>query len=305
MDAGSSKAVVAAFAANLGIALSKLVAFTLTGATSMLAEAVHSFADCGNQGLLILGASRAKRAPSEVHPFGFGRERYFWAFVVAVVLFALGGVFAMVEGVEKILHPKPLEQPAIAFGILGFAIALESVSLRTALREARALYGRGSLLAFIKETKAAELPVILLEDLAALAGLVLALLGVGAAVISGDARADGLGSIAIGVLLSWVAFVLASKMRSLLVGESASADRVEAIRRALLAGGRLRRVIHLRTVHLSPDELLVAVKAEFDREIAFPDLAEEIDRVERRVRAEVPESCVIYIEPDVWHDPPA
>lgn len=302
MHEGSSKAIVAAFAANLGIALAKLLGFALTGAASMLAEAVHSFADCGNQGLLILGGARAKRAATSEHPFGHGRERYFWAFVVAVVLFSIGGVFAIFEGLEKLEHPKPLEEPLVAIAILVFAIALEGVSLRTALREARTLRGGGSLFRFVRDTKAAELPVILLEDIAALIGLLLALCGIGLTALTGDPRLDALGSIAIGVLLSAVAIVLASKMRSLLVGESASDARVMAIREALLEGPRLRRIIHLRTVHLSPDELLIAVKAEFDPTIAFAELAQEIDRMEQHVRARVPESCVIYIEPDVFRE---
>jgi cation diffusion facilitator family transporter len=302
MHEGNSKAIVAAFAANLGIAAAKLVGFAFTGAASMLAEAVHSLADCGNQGLLLLGAARAKRGPTSAHPFGHGRERYFWAFVVAVVLFILGGVFAITEGVAKLRHPHPLQSPLLALAILVFATVLETLSLRTALREASALRGEGSLWRFIHETKAAELPVILLEDMAALVGLLLALAGVSLSMLTGDARVDALGSIAIGVLLTLVAIVLASKMRSLLVGEAASATSVVEIRDALLRDSRLRRIIHLRTVHLSPDELLIAVKAEFDREITFAELAAEIDRVERRVRERLSESCVIYIEPDVWHD---
>jgi cation diffusion facilitator family transporter len=240
-----------------------------------------------------------------VHPFGHGPERYFWAFVVAVVLFTVGGLFAIVEGIEKLKHPQPLESPLVAIAILGIAIVLESGSLFVALREAQPLRGESSLWSFIRHTKAAELPVILLEDIAALLGLVLALLGVSLSMLTGEPRFDALGSIAIGSLLAAVAFVVASKMRSLLIGESASSADQTAIRQALLEGTRLRRIIHLRTLHLSPDELLVAVKAEFDREIGFAELAQEIDRVEQRVRARVQESCVIYIEPDVWHDPKA
>jgi cation diffusion facilitator family transporter len=301
MHEGKSKAIIAAFAANLGIAAAKLVCFAFTGAASMLAEAVHSLADCGNQGLLILGTARAKRGPTPEHPFGHGPERYFWAFVVAVVLFAVGGVFAIFEGLEKIRHPRALESPWLAVAVLGLGVVLESWSLRTALREVRALHGAGSLLRFIRTTKAAELPVILLEDLAALAGLSLALSAVGLTMLTGDERLDGLGSVSIGLLLSLVSFVLASKMRSLLIGESASLATLAEIREALLEGQRLRRIIHLRTVHLSPDELLIAAKVEFDPAISFAELAQEIDLVEQRVRARVAQSCVIYIEPDVWH----
>jgi cation diffusion facilitator family transporter len=303
MHEGTSKAIVAAFAANLGIALAKLVGFALTSATSMLAEAVHSFADCGNQALLVLGSARGKRAPTATHPFGHGRERYFWAFVVAVVLFMLGGVFAIVEGTHKLLHPHPLESPLIAVAILVFATIAESFSLRTALAEVEHERGELSLWQFIRETKAAELPVILLEDVAALLGLLFALAGVCLSMLTGDPRIDGLGSIAIGVLLTLVAVVLATKMRSLLMGEAASDAVLVQIREALLEGPRLRRIIHLRTMHLSPEELLVALKAEFDPALSFAELAAEIDRVERRVRERVSERCVIYIEPDVWHDP--
>jgi cation diffusion facilitator family transporter len=302
MHEGSKKVIVAALAANVGIAAAKFVGFALTGAASMLAEAVHSLADSGNQALLMLGAARAKRGATPEHPFGHGGERYFWAFVVAIVLFLLGGVFAIYEGVEKLRHPHALESPLIGVTILTLAIALEGWSFRTALREANLLRGDSSWWGFIRHTKAAELPVVLLEDLAALVGLVLALLGVGLSMLTGDPRLDAAGSIAIGVLLTAVATVLASEMRSLLIGESASPARIAQIEAALLAGPRLRRIIHLRTLHLAPDELLVAVKCEFDRRLSFEELALEIDAAEVRMRAHVPETCVIYIEPDVYRD---
>jgi cation diffusion facilitator family transporter len=269
----------------------------------MLAEAVHSLADCGNQALLTLGGARARRAPTSQHPFGHGRERYFWAFVVAMMLFAVGGGFAIFEGIDKLRHPHPLQSPLIAIAILGFSIVAESWSLRVALREARANRAESSWWEFIRKTKAAELPVILLEDVAALIGLVLALAGVGLSMLTGDPRLDGAGSIAIGVLLTLVAAVLATEMRSLLMGEAASETDVSNIRAALLQSPRLRRIIHLRTMHLSPEELLVAVKAEFAAELSFSELAAEIDRVEQNIRASVSRTCVIYIEPDVWHDP--
>ncbi len=303
MHEGNTKAVVAALAANLGIALAKLLGFALTSATSMLAEAVHSLADCGNQLLLLLGGARARRAPTPEHPFGHGRERYFWAFVVAVVLFTLGGVFAIAEGVEKLLHPRPLQSPAIALGILLFSLAAEGWSLRTALGEARAQRVERSWWEFIRRTKTAELPVVLLEDVAALIGLLLALCAVGLADLTGDTRLDGLGSIVIGGLLALVAALLATKMRSLLVGEAATEASLTKVRAALLEGPALRRVIHMRSMHLAPEELLLAVKAEFDPSLSFAELAAEIDRVEQRVRERLGERCVIYIEPDVWHDP--
>jgi cation diffusion facilitator family transporter len=299
MQEGSKKAVVAALAANVGIAVAKFVGFAVTGASSMLAEAVHSVADSGNQALLLLGASRGEQPPTPEHPFGYGRERYFWAFVVAVVLFVLGGAFAMTEGIDKLQHPHPLESPGVAIGILVLGLMLEGWSFFTAVKAASPLRGGASWWQFIRNTKAAELPVILLEDLGALVGLALALVGVLLAMVTGDARYDGIGSIAIGALLTVIAVVLAIEMRSLLVGESASAKVVAEIREALLATPRLTRVIHMKTTHLGPQELLVAVKAEFEADIAFPELAETIDRAETRVREQVPSARVIYIEPDI------
>jgi cation diffusion facilitator family transporter len=303
MHEGSKKAVIAALAANLGIALSKFVGFFLTGAASMLAEAVHSVADCGNQGLLLFGSSRANREATSQHPFGYGRERYFWSFVVALVIFVLGGAFAIYEGVEKLLHPQQLTSPAIAVGILGLGMLLEAWSFRTALREARVLRGDRGWLAFIRHTKAAELPVILLEDLGALVGLFFALVGIGISALTGEPRFDALGSVAIGVLLVVIAFVLATEMRSLLVGEAATDEVLHKIEGALLEGSKARRLIHMRTTHLGPEELLVAAKLAFDAALAFADVAEEIDRAEARVRAAVPMARLIYIEPDVWREP--
>lgn len=305
MASGGTKAIIAAFFANLGIAAAKFVGFALTGAASMLAEAVHSLADTGNQGLLLLGAARAKRRPTPTHPFGYGRERYFWAFVVAIVIFALGGVFAIVEGLEKLLHPHELQSPTIAAGILLFAIALEGWSFRTALVEARPLRGQASWWAFIRHTKAAELPVVLLEDLGALLGLVLALAGVGLSQLTGDPRFDALGSIAIGVLLAIIAAILAIEMRGLLIGESASEARLARIEAALLAGTTVRRLIHMKTSHLGPEEILVGIKAEFEPTLSLAELAREIDAAEGRIRDAVPVARVIYIEPDVFRPPAA
>jgi cation diffusion facilitator family transporter len=297
---GSKRAVVAAFLANLGIAAAKFAAFAATGAASMLAEAVHSVADTGNQALLLLGASRAQRAASPEHPFGYGHERYFWSFVVAVMLFAMGALFAIYEGVEKLRHPHALADTRWAFAVLGVAIALESLSLRTALREANAVRGSDGLLAFVRRAKSPELPVVVLEDLGALAGLAFALLGVGLAVATGEPRFDALGSIAIGLLLGGIALLLAREMKSLLIGEAA-APAVEAdIRTAIEGAPPVRRLIHLRTLHLGPEELLVAAKLEFARELDVAGLAHAIDEVEARVRASAAGTrLVIYLEPDV------
>jgi cation diffusion facilitator family transporter len=300
MHEGSQKAVLAALAANLGIAAVKFVGFFFTGATSMLAEAVHSVADCGNQALLLVGGRRASRAPSDQHPFGYAMERYFWSFVVALVIFLLGGVFAIYEGVDKLWHPQPIESPLLAVGILLVGAALEGWSFRTALAEARKLRGRQSMLQFVRQTKAAELPVVLLEDLGALAGLSFALLGVGLSVVTHEPRFDALGSVAIGVLLVGIGFLLATEMRSLLVGESASDERIAEIRAALLAEPKLKRVIHLRTLHLGPDDLLVAAKIELDDTLSFREVAQEIDAAEARVRAVVPIARLMFLEPDVF-----
>jgi cation diffusion facilitator family transporter len=301
MHEGSRKAVIVAFAANLGIACAKFVGFAVTGASSMLAEAVHSLADTGNQGLLLLGATRAARQATPKHPFGHARERYFWSFIVAVVIFVLGGVFAAYEGIQKLYHPHELEEPAVAVGILLFAWALEAWSFRTAFKEANALRGEQSWLAFVRHTRAAELPVVLLEDLGAMVGLSLALLGVGLTALTGEPRFDALGSIGIGALLMVLAWVLASEMGSLLIGEGADAE-VEAQIHQALEQAPVRRVIHLRTNHLGPEELLVAAKLEFDHSIQFVDLAEAIDAAERRVRERVPIARHIYLEPDVYRE---
>lgn len=299
MHEGSRKAIAAAFLANLGIALAKFVAFALTGAASMLAEAIHSVADTGNQALLFLGGARAKRAPSVTHQFGYGRERYFWAFVVALVLFSLGAMFAIYEGIQKLINPHEIDDPTVAFVVLGVAVLLEGFSLRTAVREARGPKGNQSWWRFIRTSKSPELPVVLLEDLGAITGLVFAIIGVSLAVATGEEVFDALGSIAIGLLLGVIAIVLAIEMKSLLMGESASPEQQTAITQAITLGPEVDRLIHLRTEHLGPEDLLVAAKVDLtpagDREIA-----KAIDRVEARIREAVPYARVIFIEPDEY-----
>jgi cation diffusion facilitator family transporter len=300
MQSGSRRAILAALVANLGIAIAKFVGFVATGAASMLAEAVHSVADTSNQALLLWGAAAARREPTEEHPFGYGRERYFWAFVVALVIFSLGALFAAAEGIEKLRHPHQLANVPWAVGILLGAVVLEIFSLRTAVRAARPLKGARSWWWFIRGTKNPELPVVLLEDLGALCGLLLALLGVGLAAATGDPRFDALGSLAIGILLGVIAATLAVEMKSLLIGEAAAAEQVAAIREALLSADGFDRVIHLRTLHLGPDQLLVAAKAQFRREMSFAEVSRAIDAAEARVRARVPIARIIFIEPDVY-----
>jgi cation diffusion facilitator family transporter len=303
MTQGSgTRAIIAAFLANLGIAVLKFIGFLVTGAASMLAESVHSVADTGNQGLLILGGRRGRHAPDEEHPFGYGRERYFWAFLVAVVLFTVGSLYALYEGVEKLLHPHELTNPPVAIGILLGAIVLESWSLRTAVRESNPLRGDRSWWSFIRHTKSPELPVVLLEDVGALTGLVFAVLGIGLAVLTGNARFDALGSVAIGLLLGVIAVVVGTEMRSLLIGEAATPRDVAAIRQALEGTDGVRRLIHLRTMHLGPDELLVAAKLELDPSFTFAQVTEAINQAEARIRGAVNLTGLIYLEPDVYRE---
>ena len=295
------RAVFAALAANLGIAATKFIAFAITGSASMLAESVHSVADSGNQILLLLGRNRANRARTEEHPFGYGRERYFYAFVVAVVLFTVGALFSIYEGIHKITHPEPVRDPAVAFVVLGIAIVLESFSLRTAVRESSEQRDGHGWLAFIRRAKEPELPAILLEDMAALVGLFLATVGVALTVTTGKEVWDGLGSLAIGALLGCVAIILAVEMKSLLIGESASPDVERAIVAALEEGAEVERVIHLRTLHMGPESLLVAAKIAVRPCDLAETVAAGIDAAERRVRAAVPIARMIYLEPDLYY----
>jgi cation diffusion facilitator family transporter len=300
MTDGSRRAIVAAFLANLGIALSKFVAWFFTGAASMLAEAVHSLADTGNQALLLFGGARSRRNATPEHPFGYGHERYFWAFVVALVLFSLGSVFAIYEGVVKLIHPHAIESPQWAIGVLGVAVVLEALSFRTAVREAAKFRGDASWWSYIRHAKSPELPVVLLEDLGALLGLAFALAGIGLALATGEPRWDAVGSIAIGLLLGAIAIVLGAEMKSLLIGEGASARDLVGIQAALSGADEIRRVIHLKTLHLGPEELLVAAKVEFRPDLDLPALARAIDAAEARVRERVPAARLIYLEPDVF-----
>src|SRR3954452_17573015 len=289
-DEHSTTAVVAAFVANLGIAIMKFVGFAFTGSGSMLAEAVHSVADTGNQGLLILGGHKAKRMADVDHPFGYGRERYFWAFVVSVLLFSVGGLFSIFDGIEKLLNPHELESIGWAIGILLGAMVLELFSFRTAIRSTRHVKGTVGWWRFIRTAKTPELPIVLLEDLAALIGLSIALVAVIAAVVTGDTAYDAIGSLAIGVLLVVVAIILATEMRSLLLGESADPDVERRIVDVMEGGDNVCRVIHIRTEHLGPQDLLVAAKLEFDAELSIRELADVINEVETAVRNEIPEA---------------
>jgi len=297
---GGGTAILAALGANLGIAVLKFVAFVVTGASSMLAEAIHSVADSGNQVLLLVGGRRAKREATRQHQFGFGRDRYIYSFLVAIVLFSVGGVFAVYEGVHKVLHPEALDSPYWAIGVLVVAIGLEGFSLRTAVKEtAEVKSPDDSYWAFIRHARAPELPVVLLEDTAALLGLVFALIGVGLTALTGNGIFDGLGTVAIGALLVAVAGILGMETKSLLVGESATPEDQRKIVAALEADGAGVSVIHLRTLHLGPEELLVAAKIAVAHDAAAASVAAAIDEAEVRVRSAVPIARVIYLEPDL------
>jgi cation diffusion facilitator family transporter len=290
--------VIAALAANLGIATIKFIAAAVTGSASMLAEGVHSVVDSGNQGLLLLGARSSRRRATAEHPFGYGRDRYVYGFLVALMLFSAGGLFALYEGVQKIRHPHHLDAPAVALVVLAVALVLESFSLRTAVRESRPLKGGDSWIGFVRHAKVPELPVVLLEDVAALIGLVFAFAGVGLSSVTHQRVWDGIGTTAIGGLLVTVAVILVVETKSLLIGESAAPSVVRTIRDAVTGDG-IDRVIHLRTLHLGPEELLVAAKVAMPPSAALPEVAQAIDAAESRIRAAVPSARVIYLEPDV------
>ncbi len=298
--ADSARAVIAALAANLGIAATKFAAFAITGSASLLAESVHSVADSGNQLLLLIGRNRARREETEEHQFGFGAERYVYAFIVAVVLFVVGAIFSLYEGVHRIMHPEAVVSPAVAFAVLGVAIALEAFSFRTAVTESNLSRGQAGWRAFIRHAKAPELPAVLLEDFAALIGLGFAFCAVILTTVTGDGRWDGAGSLAIGVLLGAVAVVFAVEMKSLLIGESARPDVQRAIVAAIEDGPEIERLIHLRTLHVGPETLLVAAKIAVRHNDTAQSIAAGIDAAERRIRAAVPIAELIFLEPDLY-----
>lgn len=294
-----TKAIVAAFFANLGIAIAKFIGYLFTASGSMLAESIHSVADTGNQGLLLLGGRRARREPTTLYPFGYGRERYFWSFVVALVLFTLGSAFALYEGIHKLQHPEEVESAVWAYAILGVAIVLEAFSLRTAVVESRAVKGSMGWWAFLRKSKTPELPVVLLEDVGAQTGLVVALAAITTAEVTGTPEWDGVGTVTIGIILGIIAIFLAVEMKGLLIGEAATPDTQERVRDAVEGDPDVVRLLHLRTQHLGPDELLVAGKVEFVADLSGQRLADAVNRIEDAIRAAVPIAELIYLEPDV------
>lgn len=295
------RAVIAALAANLGIAIAKFAAFLVTGSASMLAESVHSLADTGNEALLLVGSGRSRRARTAEHPFGYGRERYFYGFVVAVMLFTVGAVFSIYDGIHKIVNPGELESPFIAYIVLGLSAVLEGFSLRTAIHEANEVrHGRGWR-EFVHLTKAPELPVVLLEDSAALLGLLFAFLGVLLSEVTGHAEWDGVGSVGVGLLLACAAFIVGYETKSLLIGESASEEASAKIVAAIEGGPEQFHLIHLRTSHIGPENLLVAAKIGVPVDLTAADLAAGINAAEKRIRAAVSIAETIYLEPDIYH----
>ena len=305
---GGTRAVVAALLANAGIAATKFLAFFLTGISSMLAEAIHSVADAGNQLLLLLGGKRSRREATEEHPFGYGRERYIYAFIVSIVLFSVGGLFALYEAYHKFHeirsghHEDPGRWWWVPLVVLGVAIVLESLSLRTAIRETNHVRGDASYAAFVRHAKKPELPVILLEDVAALLGLAFALVAVALSLITDNYYFDVAGTAMIGLLLVVVAIVLAIETKSLLLGEAASLDAQSRITSALESIPGIDRIIHMKTLHLGPDELLVGAKIGVSPTATAAEVASAIDAAEQAIRGVEPSATVIYLEPDIYRD---
>ena len=297
--ASNTRVIVAALAANAGIAIAKFVGFLITGSSAMLAESVHSLADTSNQGLLLVGQREARKKADTLHPFGYGRSRYFYSFVVALVLFTLGSAFALYEGYHKIMHRTGITSPVVAIAILLVAIALEAFSFRTVFVESRPLKGSDNWWRFVRNSRNPELPVVLLEDTGALIGLIFALVGVGLTMLTGDAIWDGIATLGIGLLLGVIAVILIVEMHSLLIGEGATGEQARAIRSALEGTPHVERLIHLRTQYLGPEELLVGAKIALAADVELATVAAVIDDAEARIRAVVPEARLIYLEPDL------
>ena len=296
---GGTKAVIAALMANTGIAISKFVAFAITGSTSMLSEAIHSVADSLNQVLLLVGGKRSKRVADDKYQFGYGRVRYVYGFMVAIVLFMVGGIYSLYEGWHKWSHPEPVTDYWVAIGVLSIAILLETFSFRTAIIETNKVRGKRSIAKFVKDARQPELPVILLEDFGALIGLVFALVGVSAAVITGDGRWDGMGAMAIGSLLIVIAIILVREMSAMLVGEGALPEEYDAVQAALESAPLVERVIHLRTLHVGPDSLLVGAKIAIAKTDSAEDIVRGIDEAGRLLRIAVPSAQYVFLEPDL------
>ena len=302
MATTGKKTILAALIANVGIAIAKFVGFAITKSSTMLAEGIHSSADSANQLLLLLGTQRAKRTPNPKHPFGYGRERYFWSFVVALILFSLGSLFAIYEGIEKIRHPHALENASWAIGILIFGIFIESFSFRTAIVEAKTIKGETSWSKFVIRSKQPEIPVVLLEDAGALFGMVIALAAISLVKITGEPLWDGIGTLSIGVLLGLIATVLAREMHSLIIGEAASDDDYEKIDKIIQNSNEIIHVVEIRTQHLGPEEILIGARVAFDESLQAKEIADAINNLEATIRNEVKTAGPIFIEPEIFNE---
>ena len=299
MATTGKKTILAALIANLGIAIAKFVGFAITKSSTMLAEGIHSSSDSANQLLLLMGTQRAKREPSSKHPFGYGRERYFWSFVVALILFSLGSLFAIYEGIEKIRHPHALNNASWAIGILIFGIFIESFSFRTAIVEARTIKGESTWSKFVVRSKQPEIPVVLLEDAGALFGMVIALAAISLVKISGDPIWDGIGTLSIGVLLGVIAIILAREMHSLIIGEAASEKDLSKIVNIIENNSQVAQLVEMRTQHLGPDEILIGVRVAFRENLQTKEIANLINQLEADIRIELKNAGPIFIEPEI------
>ena len=299
MATTGKKTILAALIANLGIAIAKFVGFAITKSSTMLAEGIHSSADSANQMLLLMGTQRAKREPSSKHPFGYGRERYFWSFVVALILFSLGSLFAIYEGIEKIRHPHALNNASWAIGILIFGIFIESFSFRTAIVEARTIKGESTWSKFVVRSKQPEIPVVLLEDAGALFGMVIALAAISLVKITGEPIWDGIGTLSIGVLLGVIAIILAREMHSLIIGEAASEKDLSKIVNIIENNSQVAQLVEMRTQHLGPDEILIGVRVAFRENLQTKEIANLINQLEADIRIELKNAGPIFIEPEI------
>ncbi len=299
---GGTRTIVTALIANFTIAIAKFFGFVITSSSAMLAEAVHSLADTSNQALLLLGKKRSKKSPSDERPFGFGRERFFWAFVVSLVLFSLGSMYAVYEGIEKIRHPHEIESLWWALAILLFAMVMEAYAFQTAVKESRFYKGDHSWKSFIRRSRIPELPVVLLEDFGALMGLVFAFVCVLIADVTGNAVWDGIGTLSIGILLGLIAIILAIETKSLLIGEGALPEQSMRIENAITSSPEVSSLIDMRTEYLGPETLLVAAKIEFSEKTSSPDISNDVDNIEKRIREVEPLAKIIYLEPGLIDD---
>ncbi len=300
-----NRAILAALAANLGIAITKFIAWLLTRSSSMLAEAIHSLADSSNQFMMLLGSKRSGRKADDLHPFGYGRTRYVTAFLVSIVLFSVGGLFALYEAYHKFAHPEAItEWKWVPIAVLVVSIAMEGRSFMVALHEANRVRGTMSLMKYVRSSRSPEIPVILTEDFAALIGLFFALAGVSLTLATGDGRWDAVGSGTIGVLLVIVAFFLAYEVGSMLIGESATPQVQEKIRQALSEAREdgVQEILSLRTLHTAPETVLIACRFAIDSEATGAEIASAINRTEERIRAAVDLECLIFLEPDLRAD---